>query len=139
MNQITYSGNNNILSSPESQNMMVKYTQAITTTIILGVSILRFLLLSALLALAFVLWLWSISFQTGRLFGQWCLEERPNPPQIAYKLGEIIFFPFVLLRDWSRQKIKKLWHIELPLLSTSTPPQKCSELSVFKKCRESNN
>ena len=136
MNQITYSGNNNMLSSPESQNMMVKYTQAITTTIFLGVSILKFLLLSALLVLAFVLWLWSISFQTGRLFGQWCLTERPDAAQIAYKLGEIILFPLVLLTAWSRQKVKELWHIELPLISETTPPQKCSELSMFKKVAE---
>lgn len=122
-----------MLTNPEPQNVMVKYTQAITTTIFLGVSILRFLFLSALLVLAIVLWLWSISFQTGRLFGQWCLDQKPDAAQIAYKLGEITLFPLLLLTVWSRQKVKEFWNIELPLLSESTPPQKCSELSMFKK------
>ncbi len=122
-----------MLTNPEPQNVMVKYTQAITTTIFIGVSILRFLFLSALLVLAIVLWLWSISFQTGRLFGQWCLDQKPDAAQIAYKLGEITLFPLLLLTVWSRQKVKEFWNIELPLLSESTPPQKCSELSMFKK------
>ncbi len=125
---IPYSSTSRMLSTPEQSNTMVKYTQAIATTVFLGVSILRFLLLSGLLVVALVLWLWSISFQTGRLFGQWCLTEKPNAAQTVYKLGEIILFPFVLLAAWSRQKVKELWQIELPLIPESVQPQKCSEL-----------
>lgn len=141
MNQITYAGNSNMQSSPESQKTMIQFTQAITTITFIGVRILRFLLLFVLLILASILWLWSISFQTGRLFGQWCYPEdsskKPTELQITYKLGEIILFPFILLKDWSLATIEKVWDIKFPKLSESEPPQKCSELSLFKKI-ESN-
>ncbi len=129
MNSITpYSNTSSLPSNSEQSNPMVKYTQAIATTAFLGVGLLRFLLLSVLLVVAFVLWLWSISFQTGRLFAQWCFTKKPDPWQAAYKLGEIILYPFVLLTRWSRNKVKELWNIELPLISESVQPQKCSEI-----------
>lgn len=125
---IPYSNTSSLLSNSEQSNTMVKYTQAIATMVFFGAGLLRFLLLSVLLVVAFVLWLWSISFQTGRLFGQWCLTERPDPWQTAYKLGEIVLFPLVLLTRWSRQKVKELWQIEFPSIPESVQPQKCDEL-----------
>ena len=133
MSQIIHTGNSNVLGSSESQKMIIQSTQAITTIILIGISILKFLLLSALLVLAFVLWIWTISFQTGRLYAQWLFTEKPNPWQAAYKLGEIILFPLVLLTHWSRQKVKEFWNIELPLITESEAPQKCTELFLFKK------
>ena len=135
---IPYSNSSSLTSNSEQSNPVVKYTPAIATTAFLGVGLLRFLLLSVLLVVAFVLWLWSISFQTGRLFGKWywteiTKTEKPSGLKVTYKLGEIILFPFVLLRDWALEQIDKYWDIKLPLISETEPPQKCSELSLFSK------
>lgn len=132
MSQIIQTGNSNVLGSLESQKMIIQSTQAITTIILIGASILKFVFLAALFVLAFVLWLWTISFQTGRLYAQWVFTEKPDPWQAAYKLGEIFLFPLVLLTAWSRKKVQEIWKIELPLISESEPPQKCTELSLFK-------
>lgn len=116
------------LSNPEKQDVIIRYAQAVTATVFLGLSILKFLLVALLFAVAFVLWLWGISFQTGRLFGHWLITEKPDAFQTAYRLGEILLFPFVFLAHWSRQKVDELWHIKLPSLPESELPKKCSDL-----------
>ena len=120
-----------------TQDMMAKYTQPLTAVVFFGTSILKFLLFSILLTLAFLMWLWTISFQTGRLFAEWTQAELPNSDkkpnilQILYKLGEIAIFPLLLLNKWVQKKVKDLWKIELPLLPNVGNPEKCSELPFF--------
>ena len=134
MSQIMPYPTNNTLDRSERQNLIFQLVQVIY----LGVRVLKFLFLSLLFVLAFVLWLWSISYQTGRLFREWYDEKQPTELQVTYKLGEIILFPFVLLRDWSLAQIDKFWGIKLPLITETQAPEKCSELSLFKNKTEEN-
>ena len=131
-----------MLSTSKPQNMMVNYTQPLTAVVFFGTSILKFFLFSILLTLAFLMWLWTISFQTGRLFAEWTqtedpnTQEKPNVWQIAYKLGEIAIFPLLLLNKWVQKIVHDRLKIKFPSLSEVSPPRKCSELPFYKKMIE---
>ena len=132
-----------MLSTSEPRDMMVKYTQPLTAVVFFGTNILKFLLFSILLTLAFLMWLWTISFQTGRLFAKWTqtkdsnTQKKPNVWQIAYKLGEIAIFPLLLLNKWVQKKVEDVLRIKFPLLpEESQELKKCSELPIFKKMIE---
>jgi hypothetical protein len=110
------------------QPLVPSYTQAISTSVLQVIRLVQLLLALALLGVAFVLWFWSISFQTGRLLRRWIIIEKPTPPEVIYKLGEILVFPIVALADWSRRAVNDIWGIQLPLLSETKPPKRCSDL-----------
>ncbi len=135
MNLVWYP-NPDICTPTVKQNNDMTYAQGFTAVILLFIQGLRLLLLLLLLTVAFVLWTWGISFQAGRMFRRWFEIETPTPLQTIYKLGEIVVFPFVVIARWSRQKVKNLLQIELPLLPSS-PPEKCSDLLPATKDKDS--
>ena len=114
------------ISSQESPPQ-IDYAQGLSAVVLIVVQLVRALLLTLLLAVAFVLWLWGLSFQTGRLFRRWITLEKPDAGEAIYKLGEIAAFPFAYVGAWSQQKVKEYWNIELPQLP-SPPPTDCKTL-----------
>lgn len=112
--------------------LVPSYTQAISTSVFQVIRLVQLLLALLLLGVAFILWFWTISFQTGRQFRRWFETEKPTVPELIYKLGEILVFPIVALGDWLRRAVKDIWGIQLPLISESQPPEQCSDLLTSK-------
>ncbi len=118
-----------ISATSNYQSVFPYYTQAASTSILEDIiRLVQLLLALLLLGVASVLWFWTISFQTGRQFRHWFDSEDRSLPEVIYKLGEIFLFPIVALANWSRRAVKKIWGIELKLISESKPPQRCSDL-----------
>lgn len=116
------------ISMPRSEEPpSIDYAQGLSAIVLIIVQAVRSLLLFLLLAVAFVLWAWGLSFQTGRLFRRWMTLEKPDVGEALYKLGEIVAFPFAYASQWSQQKVKEYWGIELPQLPT-LPPTDCKSL-----------
>ena len=124
------------IPSPEGPPS-VDYAQGLSAVILIFVQAVKALLLALLVVVAFVLWIWGLSFQTGRLFRRWIVIEEPDAGEVIYKLGEITAFPFAYVGRWSQQKVKEYWNIEFPQLP-SPPPTSCKALLPTFTEKESN-
>jgi hypothetical protein len=89
----------------------------------------RLLFLLFLLVAAICIWVWSVGFQSGRLFRQWLNVEEPTPQDIVLKFSDTLLLPLKVGIVWLEAEIKKAfdWDLNLSALMPATKDKSLPE------------
>ncbi|MBW4644927.1 MAG: hypothetical protein KME23_18370 [Goleter apudmare HA4340-LM2] len=78
----------------------------------------------ALLVAAFMIWFWSVGYQSGRAFRIWAETGVKSPDDLVNQLLNLVLKPLGVLPDWAKFQIQELLGIELKAL----PPAKAQNI-----------
>jgi len=70
----------------------------------------------SLFVTAIALWLWVVSFQSGRSLRHWLETEQPTLPQILTKMGEFLIAPVKPALGWVQSQLKQQVGVEINFL-----------------------
>lgn len=77
-----------------------------------------------LLVVAFVIWFWSVGYQSGRAFRTWMETDVKSPDDLVTQLINMVLKPLEVLPDWAKSQIQQLLGIDLKAL----PPAKTQSI-----------
>jgi hypothetical protein len=77
-----------------------------------------------LLVVAFVIWFWSVGYQSGRAFRTWMETDVKSPDDLVTQLVNMVLKPLAVLPDWAKSQIQQLLGIDLKAL----PPAKTQSI-----------
>ena len=117
------------------------YLQALVKTWKLLRQIVVLALLLGLLAIAFVVWVWTKGFVSGQSFRDWLETQQPTPQQIGAEILKLLQWPFQQLVSWSNQTMTALTSGSsitlLPPAEVSLPCIEASQVEVKVEVTES--
>jgi hypothetical protein len=83
------------------------YKQALEKTWELLTQLLQLLFLSVLVVVAFVVWVWSLGFQSGRAFRNWMESENPSIENLASEIVKVFLKPVMWIIKWMQCQLKQ--------------------------------
>jgi hypothetical protein len=92
------------------------YQAAGEKTWLLTKQLSKLVLLLTLFVTAIALWLWMVSFQSGRSLRHWLETEQPSLPQILTKAGELLIAPVKPVLGWIQAQIKTQLGVDINFL-----------------------
>ena len=88
-----------------------QFPYAIAQSLLLIGKVFYLLLLLALFAISFVVWIWVASFRSGWRFGDW-VETRDDAQQVSvgilYGFAVLVITPFFLFVDWAQKQFDRV-------------------------------
>lgn len=96
----------------------------------------RLIFMLGLLFVVFVVWVWSVGFQSGQGFRGWLETEQPTLERLLQEAAKILLKPFELVAEWSQSQVKELLGIPEDKVITPATDCKVIEPAVEKKITE---
>jgi hypothetical protein len=100
------------LSSPETTTV---YQLTIAKTWQLLKQVVQLVVLLALFLAMVAVWLWAVSFQSGRSFRVWLETEQPTIPEMLSKGQQLIWRAFKPTLNWMQTQLKTQYGLEIKL------------------------
>ncbi|MBD2034102.1 hypothetical protein H6F76_03440 [Leptolyngbya sp. FACHB-321] len=100
------------LSSPETTTV---YQLTIAKTWQLLKQVVQLVVLLALFLAMVAVWLWAVSFQSGRSFRVWLETEQPTIPELLSKGQQLIWGVFKPTLNWMQTQLKTQYGLEIKL------------------------
>jgi hypothetical protein len=83
------------------------YKQALEKTWELLTQLIQLLFLSVLVIVAFVVWVWSLGFQSGRGFRNWMESENPSIEKLTSEIVKALLTPVKWFTNWVKSQLKQ--------------------------------
>ncbi|XHX79872.1 MAG: hypothetical protein RBJ76_08090 [Stenomitos frigidus ULC029] len=100
------------LSSPETTTV---YQLTIAKTWQLLKQVVQLVVLLALFLVMVAVWLWAVSFQSGRSLRVWLEIEQPTLPEMLSEGQQLIWGVFKSTLNWMQTQLKTQYGLELKL------------------------